>query len=144
MATLTGANCVLTLSQPTLFPVPQQIQGFAADDVFNVDAIRSAEVVMGVDGRLSAGFVYAEVPQNVMLQADSQSIDFFDTIWLQGQAAQDVYELNGLIILPGVATKFTLTRGFLTNYPPVPAVKKILQPRAFQITWERIAPAPLL
>lgn len=142
MASITSANAVLTLSQPILFPIPQQLQGFAADDVYDVDQIKSVEVLMGVDGVLSAGFVYAEVMQNIRLQADSASNDFFDVVWTQMQAAQDVYPLNGVIILPAIATKFAMVNGYLTGYKPSPDVKKVLQPRNYQITWNKIFPQP--
>lgn len=141
--TITAANAVLTLFQAILFPAPVQIQGFATDDVYDMDPIKSVETMMGVDGLLSGGFVYAEMVQNISLMADSESNDFFDTLWTQMQAAQDTYPLNGLIILPGIGSKFVMTRGFLTGYPPSPAAKKVLQPRKYQITWNRIAPAPL-
>ena len=38
--TITSADATLTLTQATLFPTPQHIQQFAADDVFDTDAIR--------------------------------------------------------------------------------------------------------
>lgn len=139
---ITAANAVLTLAIAQLFPIPQQLQGFATDDVYDVPTIKSVEVLMGVDGVLSAGFIYAEVPQDIHLQADSPSNAIFDTWWSQMQAARDVYEASGLILLPGLKSKFQQTRGFLTGYKPVPAGKRVLQPRTYQITWERIAPAP--
>lgn len=143
MATITAANAILTLSQPILFPVPQQLQGFAADDVYDIDSIKSIEAVMGVDGVLSFGFVYVEVMQNITLQADSASNAFFDTVWTQMQAAQDVYPINGVVVLPGVSTTFAMLNGGLTGYKPAPDAKRTLQPRRYQITWNKIFPAPL-
>lgn len=143
MGSITSANAVLTLAQPILFPVPVQLQGFAADDVYDIDQIKSVETVMGVDGILSGGFVYVEVMQNITLQADSASNDFFDTLWAQMQAAQDIYPISGLVILPSILTKFAMRNGFLTGYKPAPDAKKTLQPRKYQITWNSIAPAPL-
>jgi hypothetical protein len=140
---ITSANAVVTYAQTTLFPIPQQIEGFGPDDIFDVDQIRSIETIMGVDGFLSAGFVYVEVKQNVTLQADSLSNDFFDILWTQMQAAQDVYPLSGVILLPSIGTKFTMTRGFLTGYKPVPDGKRTLQPRRFELTWNRVQPAPM-
>ena len=55
---------------------------------------------------------------------------------------KDVYAANGLIRLPGIGTKFTQNNGFLTGYKPLPAGKKLLQPRTHEITWGRVAPAP--
>ena len=139
---LTAANAVVYLSQATLFPVPHRLQGFAADDVTDIDAARILELVMGVDGVLSFGFVWAERRQSVTLQADSASNAFFDAVSRQQEAVQDVYPLNGLIILPAVGLKFIMTNGGLENYKPIPPVKKILGPRTYNIVWNRVVPAP--
>ena len=78
---ITSANAVLTLAIAQLFPVPQQLQGFGVDDVYDVPQIKSVEVMMGVDGVLSAGFVYVQIPQHITLQGDSASNLIFDTWW---------------------------------------------------------------
>lgn len=140
---ITAANAILTLAIPPLFTTPQQIQGFATDDVADVPQIKSVEVMMGVDGILSFGFVYVAVPMEVTLQADSASNAVFDIWWAQMQAAKDSYPANGLIKLPGISTKFTLTNGGLTGYKPAPAIKRLLQPRRFEITFQSIVPAPI-
>jgi len=142
LGTLTSANCVLFLSQPILFPTPVQIQQFAADDVYGVDRIKSVEVLMGVDGVLSGGFVFAEIMQHFYLQANSPSNNIFDTIFTQQVAAKDVYPLNGSITLPAIATKFTMANGFLTDYSPAPDAKKILQRRQYTVTWNSVFPSP--
>lgn len=139
---ITSANAILTLAVFPLFPIPQQIQGFSADDIYNVPQIRSAEVMMGVDGRLSGGYVFTQIAQTITLMADSESNDLFDTWWTSQQAAGELYEATGLIRLPSISTKYTQTRGFLTGYTPVAQGKRVLQARAYEITWERIAPSP--
>lgn len=141
MASLTGANAIITLAVAGIFPAPQQLQGFAADDVFDTDAIESAETVMGVDGKLSAGFVYVPVRQNYSLQADSASIFFFDTWWAQQQATRDIFFASGVTLLTAVGKKWAMSRGVLTSYTPIPATKKLLQPQRFSITWESLLPA---
>jgi hypothetical protein len=143
LGTLTSANCILFLSQPILLPTPVQIEQFAADDVYGVDRIKSVEVLMGVDGVLSGGFVFAEIMQHFYLQANSPSnVEVFDKIWTQMVAAKDVYPLNGSITLPAIKTKFTMSNGFLTDYSPAPDAKKILQRRQYTITWNSIGPSP--
>lgn len=141
MSTITGANSVIMLTVPTLFPVPQQLQGFAADDVFDTDGIESAETVMGVDGKLSGGFVFVPVKQNYKLQADSASVSFFDTWWATQQLLRDVLPAYGVITQKTVGRKWTMTKGFLTMYTPIPANKKLLQPLGYSITWESVFPA---
>lgn len=139
---ITSANSVLMLSVALLFPEPQQIQGFSTDDIYGVAQIKSVETAMGIDGVLSGGFVFVAIVQTLMLQADSESNDFFDTWWTNMQSAKGIFPASGLIKLPSIATKFTQTRGFLTGYTPVPAGKKTLQPRPYEITWQNIAPSP--
>jgi hypothetical protein len=142
MATITAANAVIMFSIPGLFPTPQQLQGFAADDITDTDALESAEVLMGVDGVLSGGFVYVAVKQNYALQADSPSAQIFDQWYATQQQIQDLYTAQATLLYPSIGTKWAMTKGFLTSYMPIPAAKKLLQPRKFTVTWQSISPAP--
>lgn len=142
-ATLTVANSVIMLVIPDLFPVPQQLQGYAADDVMTTEAVDSVETVMGLDGLLSAGWMPTPKKQTFVLQADSPSTFMFDT-WQQSQEAiRDAYIADAFITLLSIGRIFTCTKGFLTNYAAMPDARKILQPRRFQITWESILGAPI-
>lgn len=137
---ITSATAIVMLGIPGLFPVPQQLQQFAADDIFDVDAIDSAEVMMGVDGVMTAGFVFVPIRQNISLMADSASAFIFDIWWATQQQQKDVFLANGNVILKTLQTKWTLTRGALTSYTPIPAAKRVLQPRRFTITWQTVQP----
>lgn len=144
MASITGATAVVMLSIPGLFPNPQQLQGFAADDIFDTDAIESAETLMGVDGIMSAGFVFVPINQRYMLQADSASNFIFDTWWANQQQIQDLFFANAVIYLTALGTKWNLTKGALVSYKPVPAVKKLIQPRSFTIRWQSSLPSVVI
>ena len=141
MASITSANAQILLSIPSLFPIPQALQGFAAEDVFDVDPIEPVEDIMGVDGILSAGFVFVPVHQNFALQADSPSIFIFDTWWTAMQIAKDVYFATATILLPGLGKKWACNTGILKSYKPMPDAKKVLQPQRFRITWQSVLPA---
>jgi hypothetical protein len=143
MGAVTAADAVLTITIPLLFPTPVQIQGFASDDAFDIPQLKSAEVMMGVDGLLSAGFVFVAIPQQISLQGDSLSNDLFDIWWAQMQASKATYQASGQIILPAISKKYALRQGTLTGYKPAPAVKKLLQPRQHEITWAGFAASPL-
>lgn len=142
MGSVTAANAILTLAIPGVVATPQQLQGFAADDVFDIPQLRSVETQMGVDGVLSSGFVFVPIQQTISLQADSLSNDLFDLWWTQMQGTKDTYQAQGLIVLPAIGKKYTLVQGSLTGYKPAPAAKRILQPRQFEITWAQINPTP--
>ena len=138
MSTITPANSVLTLAVNGLFPVPQLIQGYAVDDAFEGEAVQQAEILMGVDGVLSAGKVFVPYKMTIHLQADSPSVFLFDTLRNSQNAAVDVYALSGSITLPSTSMVYTLENGFLTMATPFPAVKKTLQPLVYEITWQQI------
>lgn len=143
MATITSANAIYTLAVSTIFDAPIQLQGFSADDIFTTEPLASAETIMGVDGRLSAGFVFVPVTQNISIQADSESNSLFEQWWAEQQNAKEVYEANGVIILPALGKKWTLTRGFLTSFPPIPDAAKTLRPRRYGIHWNFVSPAEI-
>ena len=139
---LTGATAVFNLSIAGLYDQPQTLQGYAADDVFQTPTVANAEVLMGVDGFMSAGYVFVPKEMSVMLQADSDSNDIFDN-WNAAQAqAQDIFFATGVVLLRALQQKWTLTRGVLTNFAPIPDTKKLIQPRKFTITWNEISIAP--
>ena len=141
MATLTSANAILLIGIGSIFPTPQQIQGFAADDVTDVQPLDSAEAVMGVDGILSAGFVFVPIKQGISLQADSLSNFLFDQWYNSQQQLKDLFFATGILILPGLQTKWYFTQGALTGYKPIGDVKRIVQPRKYEITWQSMSPA---
>lgn len=140
--TLTAANSIIMLAVDTLFPVPQRLQGYATDDVTTLDSIEPTETSMGIDGRLSAGFVPVPIPQTISLQADSLSNDFFDQWASYERQVREKLVASGTIILPGTQAMYTLYRGFLRGYSPMPDAKRTLQSRRFSLVWERITVAP--
>lgn len=141
MASITGATSSIAISVNTVFPSPQTLFGFEADNVFETEAIDSAEFYMGVDGKLSGGFVFVPVRQTIMLQADSPSCALFDIWWSSMQSNKDVFFANGVANLFAISQKWQMNNGLLTSYKPMSDVKKLLQPRHFTITWESISPA---
>lgn len=143
MASITSANSVLLLAISGLYTTPQQIQGFTADDISDFASISPAEVSMGLDGRLSAGYVPVAIVQSITLQADSPSIMLFEAWFAAQQAARDVYFANGIVQYPAVSRSYVMTAGVLTGYAPLSDAKKMLQPRKFSITWQTIVGAPL-
>jgi hypothetical protein len=144
MASITSANAIMMLSITSLYPVPQQIQGFSTDDVFAVDALDSAEVMMGVDGRLSSGFKFVPIKLSIHLQADSNGNPIFDNWWAAQQQAKDNFPAGMIISLPAIAMQYQLNRGFLTGYPPIPDAGKTLKPRKYEITFESFNYAPVV
>lgn len=140
--TITAANAILMLSVSGLFPTPQKIQGFSADDVFDTDNVETKETAMGVDGHLSVGWVAVSVRQNITLQADSLSNDFFEQWNRAEQNSREAFIATGTVLLPATNRKYQLTRGVLRGLVLLPALRRTIQPRRYTLEWESISAAP--
>ena len=137
-STITSANSVFTLVVAGLFPAPVQLKGYASDKAFTTEAVDLAEVQMGVDGRMTAGYVPNPVKQTITLQADSPSKDIFTAVIQAMKTAREVFYISGSISLPSTGESFTLTRGILANAKQIPDAQKVLQPVDYVITWESV------
>ena len=143
MATLTNANSSFLLSVRNLFPVPQKMQGYATDDSFATNDVQPMQVMMGVDGMLSGGFVPYPTEVTFTLQADSPSLAMFDVVLEAQKAQKEGFLFDGTGIIQGTGEKYAMTKGFLTNATPMATGKKTLQPRKFTITFESVTKAPV-
>jgi len=139
---ITSANAVIMLAVAGLFDIPQQLQQFSADNIFGTNVLEAAETSMGVDGTLTGGVVFNPTEQNYELMADSPSNFFFDQVYLRQRADQALYRIQGTVILTSVGTKFTMRRGILTSWQPLPDAGRVLKARRHTIRWERVTPNP--
>jgi hypothetical protein len=143
MADLTSNNAVIIFSVPGLLPTPTQIQGFSADDIFDNEEIDAVEATIGVDGILSGAVINAAIPQTFTLQADSPSMNFFDS-WYWGQRTnKTVYFAQGIVTLTSVGTSWACVQGLLQRFKAFPDAKKKLEPRKFRILWQSTLPTPI-
>ncbi|MDN8598619.1 hypothetical protein Q0A17_04175 [Citrobacter sp. S2-9] len=138
MGSITSANSTYSLVINSVYPNAQILQGYAADDAFSVDAVDKAQVVMGVDGRQSAGYIFNPVVQTITLMPDSPSLEVFSN-WINAMdAIREILKCTANISLPAIGKKYTLSNGVLVNYKPIPDVKKVMQAVPFKISWERV------
>jgi hypothetical protein len=136
--TITSANASFILALTGLFPAPIQISGFAADDMFSTDPQKPTEVVMGVDGKLSGGFVKHQTVMKIKLSPDSNALYYFDA-WVAAQnVANDAFSASATITMPGNGSKYLLVNGWITSYKNMPDAKKLLQAQEIEITWESV------
>jgi len=143
MATLTALNSTIMLAVASVYPTAQQLQGYAADDIFDVEDIEVAETVMGIDGLLSGGLIYVPVPWTITLQGNSASNSVFDGWYNYQKAIGDVTTATLNIALPGLGYKWIYSNGFLKKYSPAPSAKKIVQPRKFMVEFNTISVQPI-
>lgn len=142
MTTLTSANSVMQLVVPGLYDTPQELQGYAADDIFSVGQVSSAESSMGLDGVLSFGWIPQIKQLTLMLQANSPSIPLMDQ-WIDAQEqAREVFPCSMTISVSGVNMIYNCINGGMTSQTLLPDAKKTLQPRSFVISFGKIQGQP--
>ena len=141
--TLTAANSIYMLTCPGIYDSPVQLQGYATDAAFETAAAEAVEVMKGVDGKMSSGFVPFMTEQTINLQADSASNIVFETIWNTQTTVQEVFPVSALISLPSLARKYNLINGVLRSYSSIPGSRKTLQPRPAIIMWDKISPSDI-
>lgn len=139
---ITSASAVIMFTAGVVFPTPYQLQQFAADNVLGCDPIKAAEIQMGVDGNLTAGFINSPTSQNYYLMADSPATYFFDQLYFQEKSQQDKIPIFGTIAFPAVKKKWAMVKGFLEDYPPVPGAAKTLKELVYRVVWQSALPQP--
>lgn len=140
---ITSADSTFVLSSSDFALAATILEGYAADAAFAMDNADTAETMLGVDGKLSAGWIPRSYNQTITLQADSKSRALFDALVTAQDATRNVFRLNGVINLPGNQYSYNLTRGVLKNYTAMPTAQKVLQPLTFVIEWERVLAVPI-
>lgn len=136
--TITASNSVFTLTIPGLYSSPVQLDGYAADSAFSSESINSAESHMGVDGKMSAGYVFTAIKMKINLEADSLSCDIFERWFDTQRATKEVLFANATVDIPATGKSYTLTKGVLSSFKPFPDAKKVLGAMEYEITWESI------
>jgi hypothetical protein len=135
---ITSANSVVTMSVPGLFAAPVTLSGYATERAWNSDAQDLAEVMMGVDGQQSAGYLPAPVKQTFSLQADSGSNSFFQDIARAMKVSKDIYYISCTIVLPSTGESYTGVRGVLLNHKAIADAGKVLQALDYVISWQSL------
>lgn len=141
--TITSADATFVLSSADFALAATALEGYAADAAFATDNSDTAETSLGVDGKLSAGWVPRSYNQTITLQPDSPSRAIFDLLVGAQDASRTVFRLNGVINLPGNQYSYNMNRGVLKNYTAIPAAQRVLQPMTFVIEWESVLPVPV-
>lgn len=139
--TLTVANSTLAMATEALYTSAQRVQGYAADDAFDFAEVENGEYSMGIDGKLSAGFVFNAIPFTMTLQADSPSLQLFENIWQYEYTNRTKLTQQVTVTLPAVGKRYELKDGFMQSYK-APSGKKILQPAVVVFTFNTLQVSP--
>ena len=143
LKTITSVNSVLMLAVPLVFPVPQKIQGFSADTMFMSEPTDNVETVQGIDGVLSAGFVYNPTKMSLEIMPNSPSFPLLQAWDNYQNTVKEVAGGSASIVIPSIGQSFIIGQLYLTRVTRVPGAKRTLQPLIYELTCAQIIGAPL-
>lgn len=134
---ITAASVIMTLVADEIYPSGKTIEGYAEDSLRTLEEITLTESHMGVDGKLSHGYVEYPVVLRLTLQPDQDGYTVFENIAQTQKVLRAPIHLSLTIIDVSLKRKYTLTRGALNAWKPMPDATRIMQPVEAQMTFER-------
>lgn len=130
--TLTSANSILLIQVPRIFDQFIKIEGYAADNAFDLGDGAIGETRMGVDGKQSGGFTPYEVDFNITIEPNSPSRSLFLTWVNTMKRDQETYYCNLSCELPSIKERYSAS-GFLVGHKESSSAKKLLEPLQYTL-----------
>jgi hypothetical protein len=135
MATITSASSVFMLAVDTVFPVPQQLQGYAVNDAFITEPSEIAETQIGVDGVVVSGWLPRLTRMTITFLASSPSVYLFEQWMAAEDNITDILYATGTISIPALSRKYYLPQGTLSRVQMLPSARRVLEQRVFELNW---------
>ena len=140
---ITSANSAFILTVTKLQIASVALERYAVDTAWSLEDVETAVAQVGVDGKMSAGWVPRLNAMTISFTPDSESITMFDAIVTAQDTMKTIYTVQGTLSLPSVTKAYTLSNGVITQFKAIPDGGRVLQPQSYRITWESVKPAVL-
>lgn len=140
---ITSTNAVYMLTIIPIFPTPVRLTGFMADAAFDTEGADIAEIVLGVDGGVSAGFIPYLVKQTINIMPNSPTSLMFETWAASEKVASEKFFASASIAIPSIGRTYTLANGILSKFVAIANAKKVMEGRSFEITWGDVTGASI-
>lgn len=134
---ITAASVIMTLVADELYPTGRTIEGFAEDSLRSLEDLTLNESIMGVDGKLSHGFVEYPTVLTLNLMPDQNGYTVFENIAQAQKTLRAPIILSMTIVDVSLNRKYTLTRGALNSWKPMPDATRTMQAVDAVMTFER-------
>jgi hypothetical protein len=128
---ITATDIAAVLRVETLYPQGVELVYFAQDQAISVASAENAEVRMGVDGKMAAGFIPYLLEVTINLEANSPSARTLGRIFEAQRKKRGVYSSDLIVTIPSEKNVYSFTGGVLKNGVVMPDIKKALEPTAW-------------
>ena len=138
---ITSANATLVITISDLSIASVAMEGFAVDNAWSLDDAETAVAQVGVDGKMSAGWVPRLMPLTISFAPNSDSISTLTSIVTAQDTNKTIYTVQGVLSCPSVDKAWTLSNGVITRAKIAPDGNRVLGEQSFQLTFESAMPA---
>lgn len=135
---ITSTNSKLFLTVEDLYPNAVQLQNFSTDQAISVDEQEIAQVRMGVDGGLAAGYVPNPYVITISFEAGSASLDVMWDIMQAMRNNNRIYSTTLMAQIESIGKVFEWSNGTLTSGTVIPGIKKTLDATSFKFSFARL------
>lgn len=140
---ITSANATLVITVSSLAIVSLKMEGWNVDNAWALDDAETAVAQIGVDAKMSAGWVPRLNPLTLSFAPNSPSVPSILAIINAQDVNMTIYTLQGVLTCPSIGRAWTLQNGVITRAKVFPDGQRILGPQSFQLTFEKTMPAVL-
>lgn len=134
---ITSANAVAVLTVDTLFPVGMRLENWSTDAAVTADERQIAETRMGIDGKMSAGYIPSPHVITLTFEPISPSLRLIETVVKSTEALRKTFRCGLTITLPSLGKVFAYQNGVVMNDKLFPDIKKILDPVTVKWNFEK-------
>lgn len=135
----TGIAAIGALSG--LLGVATTIEGWSANNFLSAGQQPSAEVQLGIDGLSHRGWVPSLLNVTINLFPDSPSQDYLENLFVIQKEMRETLLITGTLIIPALQKKYSLTKGALQAFTPLPGHGRVLQEQGSNFIFEKCIPA---
>jgi hypothetical protein len=117
-------------------------EGYSADNIFTSDFPDFAETRMGVDGKMSAGYIPTIKHLDFSFEASSHNITYFQAIATTVEMTKTPCPIVVSISLPAISKRFVCT-GVVKSVKMLMDAANVLEPMTVGMDFESIVPMPM-
>jgi len=117
-------------------------EGYSADDIFTADSVDFVETRIGVDGKMSAGYVPQIKTVTFNFEASSKSLPSLLNLYAISEATRTPVFVTLTVFIPAISKKF-ICEGVMKGTKPMYDAKKTLEPMPIKFDFESIIPMPI-
>lgn len=135
---ITSANSTLVMNATAAGLTNVVCDEYAADRMFDIEAVTNGEFLFTADGKLKAGYVFNPKPVTISVMPTSNFAAALDRLVSVESTLLDKVQINFVLSIPSLGVTYNLVGGFLNTWGQAPSAGRVLQPRVAQFTFESI------